>query len=281
MKKNIYVLLIMCLFLLACQQNTQETGDLENSKETSQSNIGDEIEQETKTGVSCFDDIKNQEETDIDCGGNCKGCKEGKQCKKDSDCLSGYCESGVCKAPSCQDGMKNQNEEGVDCGGVCKPCSKESSQEDEEYTLSKEQKSNLDDKLTKGTTSEFLVNAHPAGLYVGETIVYAYGITNNDYKDTLNFSFSVEFVRARDTTNSPISVNEKTILDWFSKNDFPVVELGSYEKKMIPVGITVGEYIAPGEETKKGSYYFNLVVKRDIGHKWEEYSTDDFSIRVK
>jgi len=48
--------------------------------------------------ASCRDRIKNQGETDIDCGGPCPAC------------------------PSCNDGIQNQDEAGVDCGGPCTTC---------------------------------------------------------------------------------------------------------------------------------------------------------------
>ena len=50
---------------------------------------------------SCNDRIKNQDETDIDCGGTCEAC------------------------PSCFDEIKNQGESIVDCGGPCEACLKD------------------------------------------------------------------------------------------------------------------------------------------------------------
>ena len=47
---------------------------------------------------TCFDNIKNGNETGIDCGGPCEPC------------------------PTCHDGIKNQGEERTDCGGPCEPC---------------------------------------------------------------------------------------------------------------------------------------------------------------
>ncbi len=61
-------------------------------------------------------------ETDIDCGGNCGPCKEGRSCTLNSDCASGYCENTKCVVPTCYDGKKNQKESDVDCGGPCDPC---------------------------------------------------------------------------------------------------------------------------------------------------------------
>jgi len=45
---------------------------------------------------TCNDNIKNQGETGVDCGGPCDACPE-----------------------TCNDGIKNQDETGVDCGGGC------------------------------------------------------------------------------------------------------------------------------------------------------------------
>ncbi len=50
---------------------------------------------------SCFNNIKDYDEEDVDCGGPCKPC------------------------PTCFDGIRNQDEEGIDCGGKCKACKKD------------------------------------------------------------------------------------------------------------------------------------------------------------
>lgn len=51
------------------------------------------------TDPSCTDGIKNQDETDVDCGGVCPAC------------------------PTCTDGVQNGDETGVDCGGArCSTC---------------------------------------------------------------------------------------------------------------------------------------------------------------
>ncbi|MBI2967542.1 MAG: hypothetical protein HYY40_06990 [Bacteroidetes bacterium] len=71
---------------------------------------------------TCTDGIKNQNETDIDCGGNCTACpscNDGikNQNETDVDC------GGACQAcPTCSDGIKNQGEAGIDCGGPCTAC---------------------------------------------------------------------------------------------------------------------------------------------------------------
>ena len=45
-----------------------------------------------KLEETCSDGIKNQNETDVDCGGSCQACANTKACKQNSDCLSFSCE---------------------------------------------------------------------------------------------------------------------------------------------------------------------------------------------
>ncbi|MEM4336447.1 MAG: hypothetical protein QXG86_00385, partial [Candidatus Woesearchaeota archaeon] len=73
----------------------------------------------------CSNNIKDYEETDVDCGGRgtCRRCDIEKTCGIDSDCLSLFCANGICKQPSCDDGIKNGYETDVDCGGIdCAKC---------------------------------------------------------------------------------------------------------------------------------------------------------------
>ncbi|MBI2548349.1 hypothetical protein HYW21_03290 [Candidatus Woesearchaeota archaeon] len=77
--------------------------------------------------VSCRDGIQNQNETDVDCGGeNCEPCETGKNCDYGSDCLSDYCSaSGKCIEKLCSNDEKDSNnsETDVDCGGEnCEAC---------------------------------------------------------------------------------------------------------------------------------------------------------------
>ena len=77
---------------------------------------------------SCNDTVKNDGETDTDCGVSCndsaKLCGEGQGCETRADCQSGVCWSGKCEAPKCNDGVQNGKETGIDCGGggECPDC---------------------------------------------------------------------------------------------------------------------------------------------------------------
>lgn len=72
------------------------------------------------TDQTCSDALRNQDETDIDCGGDtgCVRCAPGLGCISNGDCNKGICLSGVCTGQTCNDGIKNQSESDVDCGGT-------------------------------------------------------------------------------------------------------------------------------------------------------------------
>ena len=77
----------------------------------------------TSTGSpfpGCLDGSKNNDESDIDCGGSCPKCANGKACVGTGDCGSGVCTNGACVACTA----------GADCpiaqacvSGVCGACS--------------------------------------------------------------------------------------------------------------------------------------------------------------
>lgn len=72
---------------------------------------------------TCTDGLQDGNETDVDCGGACPGCADGRRCAQDTDCQSATCVAGVCApVPTCSDGLQNGRETGVDCGGPCPPC---------------------------------------------------------------------------------------------------------------------------------------------------------------
>lgn len=72
--------------------------------------------------ASCFDRVRDGDETGVDCGGTCRVCTAGQTCSAPSDCESGACENGVCGAPSCSNGVRDGIETDVDCGYSCGGC---------------------------------------------------------------------------------------------------------------------------------------------------------------
>ncbi len=75
-------------------------------------------------GGGCTDGALGGDETDVDCGGSCKPCQDGRKCQKFSDCEGGICNGGTCEStPTCTDGKQNAAETDVDCGGAtCDKC---------------------------------------------------------------------------------------------------------------------------------------------------------------
>lgn len=50
--------------------------------------------------LQCSSGTKNGDEGDVDCGGSCPPCENGKTCNIDSDCASASCDSNICVDPT-------------------------------------------------------------------------------------------------------------------------------------------------------------------------------------
>ncbi|MBI2656380.1 hypothetical protein HYX03_01420 [Candidatus Woesearchaeota archaeon] len=72
--------------------------------------------------LNCTNGIKDEKETDIDCGSSCDLCGIGKKCRVNIDCRTSFCSNGTCAVARCDDSIKNQDESDLDCGGSCKKC---------------------------------------------------------------------------------------------------------------------------------------------------------------
>ncbi|MBI5389050.1 hypothetical protein HZB01_01585 [Candidatus Woesearchaeota archaeon] len=70
---------------------------------------------------SCTDTVKNLDETDVDCGGSCLDCADGKACAANTDCLSAVCENSVCKTVQCIPGNVTTC---TDLSGLCQQATK-------------------------------------------------------------------------------------------------------------------------------------------------------------
>lgn len=74
-------------------------------------------------GELCKNGELNGGETDVDCGGVCEPCENGRTCEVDGDCREGSCIERVCQPETCVDKEKSPGETGMDCGGPdCPRC---------------------------------------------------------------------------------------------------------------------------------------------------------------
>ncbi|MGZ3407424.1 MAG: hypothetical protein ACXVAN_13340 [Polyangia bacterium] len=82
----------------------------------------DEACTQAAPAASCFDRVRNGDETDVDCGGGCGPCAGGDACTQPSDCATQACDGGRCRAPSCGDAIRDGFEIDIDCGPGCGAC---------------------------------------------------------------------------------------------------------------------------------------------------------------
>lgn len=74
--------------------------------------MGSQCNSETCSGglcvpMNCTSGTKNEDETDIDCGGSCAPCMNGDDCLADTDCTSGACDDSVMPAQCAPCGSQN------------------------------------------------------------------------------------------------------------------------------------------------------------------------------
>lgn len=63
--------------------------------------VGDFLQLGTCTQTLCADGQRDNDESDVDCGGHCPVCARGQRCVNDSDCASHSCQSISCSGSSC------------------------------------------------------------------------------------------------------------------------------------------------------------------------------------
>ncbi len=102
-----------------------EGGSKDASKDTNPPVFegGPGLDGDTEAGNNgCHDMFKDNQETDVDCGGSvCQKCVDGQSCLVAGDCAGGSCIGMVCKTASCANGVLDGDETDVDCGGATCP----------------------------------------------------------------------------------------------------------------------------------------------------------------
>jgi hypothetical protein len=259
--KGILIILTVLLFVFGCTPKEPEP-----VVEVEPEPVVPEVK------MTCNDNIENQGEEDVDCGGPCDACPTCKddvknQGEKGIDC------GGPCTAcPTCSDDILNQGEEDVDCGGPCTKCKME-------LVVTAEKKMALEDKMTKTTPAMFLQHANRDGLSVGDSHVYTFAITNIE-QSTKKFKIDIRFDEAIDKKSSQIEVDEDTILKWFDDNQFEEYELEQYKPEYLPLGVVVGKETAPNRPTVAGTYYFYLRINALEGSSWRKHHDLIYSFKV-
>lgn len=72
--------------------------------------------------ANCDDGLLNGTEIDIDCGGDCSACNDGRYCSAHTDCQSEVCIQNTCSPPTCGDGVVNHSSEMCDDGQESASC---------------------------------------------------------------------------------------------------------------------------------------------------------------
>ncbi|MGM5480730.1 MAG: fibronectin type III domain-containing protein [Nanobdellota archaeon] len=123
---------------------------------------------------SCSDGILNQNESGIDCGGECEPCptmttsssSESEEPEPScSDSILNQGELGVdcggpcppCQVDQCSDGVRNGDENGVDCGGSCPPCPDDEEDKDDVVAPEKESPFSKNSSLLWIILSSFVI----------------------------------------------------------------------------------------------------------------------------
>lgn len=96
--------------------------------EDCRSSVCTEAEEDSRCAVpTCFDRTKNQNETDVDCAGECNRCAIGRTCRADSDCNALQCapdvavpSSGSCEAGATDCFCQNCDELVNSCRDNCR-----------------------------------------------------------------------------------------------------------------------------------------------------------------
>jgi hypothetical protein len=73
----------------------------------------------------CANEVKDGDETDIDCGGSCLACATLKHCSSNIDCqTNNRCVASTCVdyPIHCRNAAKDGDESDLNCGGSCAPC---------------------------------------------------------------------------------------------------------------------------------------------------------------
>lgn len=244
LERAVYVLIIIALAVLLvikwnaaahCTPEIQsESGSQAGASPASGSSLANQTANLTVEMDLCANSVRDQDETDIDCGGSkCEKCPDTKFCITDSDCESGYCHMGIrCQTPTCSDGIKNKDETNIDCGGHCKDTKGEFYYDGECH---KEPKPVYSGKVNL-TITKVDVSANDVSGYARVDNV-TFKITN-EKSANLRLTAYVYLRRYSGTAYFTNSAGNEVAKAF---DTIPVLDLGESYTKTIPVGVTLPE----------------------------------------
>jgi hypothetical protein len=190
---------------------------------------------------ACSDGTKNNDESDVDCGGSCGACPTGKVCETDDDCTDKCSTNKVCYTSGSSTSTRST-------GTSSKPGS---------ATVTNEMKEKIEGKLV-GIT-RFAMSPNFKSLNPGEEGTFGLGVTNVFVKP-FYFKAVIEFDKAIDKYSNRLEgVDPEYVMNWINPIEF-TTELGQNEKDVWAYKIKVGNEVGDGVPTISGSYNFNVRV---------------------
>jgi len=191
---------------------------------------------------SCSDGVKNNDETDVDCGGSCNPCEDGKACETDDDCISKCSTNKVCYT----------------AGTTTTTTTTRTPTKIAGPELSEETINLIESKLKPNLMEAFVVYEHFKTMAVGESHTFGLGV-ENVMPTELIFKVEIIFEKAIDSySNTLMGINETYVLDWLEKSEF-VFKLPKGEHKVLPLNVKIKD-VAKGVRAKPGTYSFDLRV---------------------
>lgn len=189
---------------------------------------------------TCSDEVQNQDETDVDCGGVCDSCEDGMACETGDDCVNKCSINKVCYKPATKTASST-------------------SPSKQETTLSDETKALVVKKLKPNLMNAFAISQNFRSMDTGESYVFGLGLTNV-YVRQFYFKIDLSLDKAVDSRSNRIEgVDPEYVNRWLEETTF-VFPLTQSEIKIIPLKVKVGNEISDGIPTKPGSYTYNIKI---------------------
>jgi len=193
---------------------------------------------------SCSDGIKNQDETDVDCGGSCDPCTDGKACETDDDCVNKCSSNNKCYTPT-----KTSSTTPTPTRRT----------EQKEAELTEEIITKIENKLEPNLMNAFAISEGFRTMEAGDSYTFGFGLINVHTKP-FYFKINVEFEEAVDKSSNKLEgIDPEYVNDWLDQRQF-VSEIAPSEQKMWPLNLKVGDEVADGTPTKPGTYTYYVRV---------------------